>query len=36
MQYLKVEWMHDFLDEPIFLYSELDKNRNELRKVEVF
>lgn len=34
--YLKVEWHHDFPDEPIRLYSELDDERYERRKVEVF
>lgn len=28
--------MHDFQDEPILLYSELDSKRNEIRKVEVY
>ncbi|MHA6194720.1 DUF6881 domain-containing protein [Pseudomonas wadenswilerensis] len=36
MKYLKVEWIHDFPDEPIFIYSELDDANWELRKVEVF
>lgn len=34
--YLKVEWHHDFPDEPIWLYSELDNERYERRKVEIF
>ena len=34
--YIKVQWIHDFQDEPIFLYSELDSERNEIRKVEIY
>ena len=34
--YIKVQWIHDFQDEPILLYSELDSNKNEIRKVEVY
>jgi hypothetical protein len=33
--YQKVEWLHSNPDDPIWLYSELDPNRNELRKVEI-
>ena len=33
---MKVEWIHDLVDEPVMLYSELDDERNETRKVEVF
>lgn len=36
MTYIKVQWIHDFEDEPILLYSELDSMRNEVRKVEVY
>lgn len=36
MTYIKVYWKHNFSDEPIFLFSELDDNRNEIRKVEVY
>jgi hypothetical protein len=36
MTYLKIDWIHDFSDEPIALYSELDEFRNEIRKVELF
>jgi len=35
MTYMKVEWLHDCRDEPVELYSELDANRWEVRKVEV-
>lgn len=36
MIYLEVQWIHDFVDEPIFIYSELDNERNEIRKVEIY
>ncbi|MFS1512656.1 DUF6881 domain-containing protein [Chengkuizengella sp. SCS-71B] len=36
MKYLYVEWMHKFLDEPIVLISELDENRFEQRKIEIY
>jgi hypothetical protein len=36
MNYIKVEWKHSFSDEPVWLYSELDDNHWETRKVEVF
>lgn len=36
MRYLHVKWLHDILDEPVDLYSELDEDSREVRKVEVF
>lgn len=36
MEYLKVEWVHDFNDEPSIIYSELDHNRNEWCKIEIY
>jgi len=36
MTYMRVEWRHGFADEPVWLYSELDDERWEVRKVEVF
>lgn len=36
MNYIKGKWIHDFLDEPIWLYCELDDSRFETRKIEVF
>jgi hypothetical protein len=36
MEFIKVGWLHSHPDEPILLYSELDKDRWETRKVEVF
>ncbi len=34
--YLRVEWKHTQADDPVMLYSELDVDRWEVRKVEVF
>jgi hypothetical protein len=36
MIYLRCRWKHSFPDQPIFLYSELDDERWEHRKVEIF
>jgi hypothetical protein len=36
MQYLKVKWIHTNPEYPVWLYSELDNDRWETRKVEVF
>ena len=36
MHYLKVKWNHTFPDEPVWLYSEIDDGRWEMRKVEIF
>ncbi|MGO8999384.1 MAG: DUF6881 domain-containing protein [Polyangiaceae bacterium] len=36
MRYVRVGWKHQHPDEPVILYSELDANRFEVRKVEVF
>ncbi len=36
MFYFKCKWLHDFASEPVLLYSELDADRWELRKVELF
>ena len=36
MQYIKVEWLHSNPEDPVELYSEIDEERWELRKVEVF
>lgn len=35
MQYIYVRWKHDFPDEPIEFYAELDDNRYEIRKIEI-
>ncbi len=34
--YIRVEWKHESPDDPILLYSELDEQRWEVRKVEMF
>tara|TARA_R110002049_G_scaffold240956_1_gene414794 strand:+ start:366 stop:641 length:276 start_codon:yes stop_codon:yes gene_type:complete len=36
MYYLEVRWFHTFQDEPVLIYSELDEDLWELRKVEEF
>jgi hypothetical protein len=36
MTYIKVAWTHNFETEPVEIWSELDQNRMELRKVERF
>ncbi len=36
MQYIKTHWIHKEPDEPVWIYSELDADRWEVRKVEVF
>lgn len=36
MNYLCVKWIHSFPDEPVWLYSEIDAERWETRKVEIF
>ena len=35
-KYIRVGWKHQRADLPVILYSELDDNRFEVRKVEVF
>lgn len=36
MSYIKVKWIHSCPDYPVWLYSELDGERWEMRKAEVF
>ena len=36
MEYLKVEWKHESDEYPVVMYSEIDDERMEIRKVEVF
>ena len=36
MTYLKVKRIHAYPDQPVLIYSELDHERWELRKVEIF
>jgi hypothetical protein len=35
-EYLKVRWLHQDSQYPVLLFSEIDRNRYELRKVEVY
>ena len=34
--YLATEWIHEFEDQPRFMYFELDEERYDVRRVEVF
>lgn len=36
MKYIRVEWLHSNYDYPTVLYSELDEEQWEIRKVEVY
>jgi hypothetical protein len=36
MEYIYVEWLHNTKNDPIILISELDENRYELRKIEIY
>jgi hypothetical protein len=36
MTYIRVRWKHSIPTEPVYLYSELDDARWEVRKIEVF
>jgi hypothetical protein len=36
MTYLRVRWLHTNSDYPVLLFSELDSERREIRKVEIF
>lgn len=36
MRYMKVVWLHNFDDEPQFIYSEIDDASFESRKVEIY
>lgn len=36
MRCVKVAWNHDFPDEPVLYFSELDKDGYETRKVQVY
>jgi hypothetical protein len=36
MKYIKAKWKHDFPDEPVDIYGELDDAGNEIRVVEVW
>jgi hypothetical protein len=36
MKYLHIKWIHSFPDEPVDIYSEIDDEGYETRKVEIF
>ena len=36
MTYIRVRWIHEFPNDPVMLYSELDSERMETRKVELY
>jgi len=36
MTYIRVRWIHTFPDEPVLLFSEIDGQRWEARKVDFF
>ena len=36
MEYIQLEWFHDMDTEPYIIYSEINDQRYEVRKVEVF
>ncbi|MFD3697921.1 DUF6881 domain-containing protein [Streptomyces sp. NPDC058646] len=36
MEHWRVEWLHDFMDEPIVIYSELGDDRYETRKIQKY
>lgn len=36
MKYVKIHWMHNFKDDPEFIYSEIDEAGYEVKKIEIF
>ena len=36
MRYFKIHWLHSFIDEPEYIFSEIDEEGYEVRKVEIF
>lgn len=36
MRYFKIHWLHTFIDEPEYIFSEIDEEGYEVRKVEIF
>lgn len=36
MKYFKIHWIHNFIDEPECVFSEVDEEGGEVRKVEIF
>ena len=36
MTHIKVKWRHSLLSEPVLIYMEIDSNRWEKRKIEIY
>lgn len=36
MNHILLEWFHTFQDEPCLIYSEIDDQRYEVRKIEIY
>ncbi len=36
MNYILLKWFHNFKNEPYLIYSEIDNQRYEVRKIEVY
>jgi len=36
MKYIKIHWNHSFIDEPELIYSKINGERYEVKKVEIF
>jgi hypothetical protein len=36
MKYIKIHWIHNFKDDPEFIYSEIDEAGYEVKKIEIF
>jgi coenzyme F420-reducing hydrogenase delta subunit len=36
MKYIKIHWIHNFKDDPEFIYSAIDESGYEIKKVEIF
>ncbi|MEL6718922.1 MAG: hypothetical protein AAFO82_22640 [Bacteroidota bacterium] len=36
MEYIKIKWEHSYECEPTLIYSELDSDRYEIRKIEIY
>ena len=36
MKYIRLKWNHDNADEPVWLFSEVDDEGHEVRKIECF
>ncbi len=36
MEYMRIDWNHDFDDEPVTMFLEIDNNQFERRRLEIF